>query len=135
MPFHASNGDAWVPRADWNAQIGSISSALAGDHAEQAVVVAGDALGGGVQHEVDAVVERSLHHRPGEGRVDDRDRAPRSRRRRRGRRATSAGLAGVSTNTTCVGPGRTAAAMASASVPSTKVTSMPKRGRWIVNSA
>ena len=43
-------------------------------------------------------------------------------------------MAGVSTNTSCVLPGRTAAATASASVPSTKVTSMPSRGHSIVNS-
>jgi hypothetical protein len=45
------------------------------------------------------------------------------------------GLAGVSTNTTWVLPGRTAAAMASVSVPSTNVTLMPNRGACIVSSA
>src|SRR5581483_5066898 len=44
------------------------------------------------------------------------------------------GLAGDSTNTSCVLPGRTAARTASVAVASTKVTSMPKRGHSIVKS-
>ena len=114
---------------------GSMTSALPGDHAEQAVVVAGDALGGGVQHQVDAVVERPLHDGAGEGGVDHGDRSGDRRRWRRGRRARARGWPGVSTNTTCVRPGITAAAISSASVPSTNVTSMPRRGRWNVNRA
>ena len=43
-------------------------------------------------------------------------------------------MAGVSTSTITVRPGRTAAATASASVPSTNVTSMPKRGHTVVKS-
>ena len=43
-----------------------------------------------------------------------------------------AGLAGVSTNTSWVRPGRTASANCCGSVPSTNVTSMPKRGTWAV---
>ncbi len=42
-------------------------------HAERGVVVATDALGGGVHHEVDAVVEGTLGQRGGEGRVDGGD--------------------------------------------------------------
>jgi hypothetical protein len=38
-------------------------------------------------------------------------------------------LAGVSAHTSTVLPGRTAAVKALGSVPSTKVTSMPKRGQ------
>ena len=49
--------------------------ARAGDHAEGGVVVAGHALGGRVQDEVDAVLERALDERPGEGRVDHLERA------------------------------------------------------------
>ena len=45
--------------------------ALAGDHAQGGVVVAGDALGRRVQREVDAVRQRPLPERGGEGRVDD----------------------------------------------------------------
>ena len=93
------------PAAPRSAQTASISSALAGDHAEGGVVVAGDALGGRVEHEVDAVVERLLHDRRGEGGVDHGDRALRWRRARRGRPASSRGLAGVSANTSMVLPG------------------------------
>ena len=40
------------------------------------------------------------------------------------------GWPGVSTNTSWVVPGRTASANCCGSVPSTNVTSMPKRGQW-----
>ena len=51
--------------------------------------------------------------------------APISSRSTRSRR----GFAGVSASTSVVFPGRTAAAKAPGSVPSTSVTSMPKRGQ------
>ena len=53
--------------------------------------------------------------------------APRASRSTRSNR----GLAGVSANTSIVLPGTTAAANASGSVPSTKVTSMPSRGQAV----
>ena len=93
---------------------------LAGDDAERGVVVAGDALGGRVDHEVDAVVERALPERRGEGRVDHGDRARDGaelvevdQRRCRGWPASRRRPAW-----SC--PGRTAAASAPGSVPSTK---------------
>ncbi len=46
----------------------------------------------------------------------------------------SPGFAGVSTNTSCVLPGRTARCTASLSVASTNVTSMPSRGHNIANN-
>ena len=56
MPFQASNGDACPPahRVPRPHRVDQLP--LAGDDAEQGVVVAGEALGGGVQHEVDAVL-------------------------------------------------------------------------------
>ncbi len=56
-------------RPDLAEQVG-----LTRDHAERGVVVAGDALRGRVQRDVDAVVERALAERRGERRVDDRER-------------------------------------------------------------
>ncbi len=50
-----------------------MSSAGPGHHTEQGVVVPRQALGRGVEHQVDAVVERTLHRGAGEGGVDDRD--------------------------------------------------------------
>ena len=57
------------------AQMASISSLLAGDHAERRVVVPGDALRGRVQREVDTVRQRLLAERGREGRIDDGDRS------------------------------------------------------------
>ncbi len=57
-------------RPDLAEQVG-----LTRDHAERGVVVAGDALRGRVQGDVDAVVERALAERRGERRVDERERS------------------------------------------------------------
>jgi hypothetical protein len=46
-----------------------------------------------------------------------------------------AGLPGVSRKTSCVLPGRTASMISSVRVPSTTVTSIPKRGQWARNRA
>ena len=69
-PFMASNGEALAPCSTAKPQSQSSSSRGAGDHAEGGVVVAADRLGGRVDDQVDAVVERALAERRGEGRVD-----------------------------------------------------------------
>ena len=105
--------------------------AFASDHAEERVVVTTDPLRGGVEDDVDTVAERTLD---GEGvEVDHGDGAGDGAHRIEvdeieswvGRRLDEHER---------VRPGRTAAAISSTSVPSTKVTSIPKR-QCIVNGA
>ena len=74
-PLRASYGEALAPCSDGVGPDGVEQVALAGDHAERGVVVAGDALRRRVQHEVDAVAQRLLADRRGERRVDHRERA------------------------------------------------------------
>ena len=133
IAFHASNGEACAPMADCHAQIGSMSSALPATTPSRASLWPARPL-------VAAWSTRSTPWSSGRCTVGPAKVesttvmgpliAPIASRSTSDR----AGLAGVSTKTTCVLPGRMAAVMASASVPSTKVTSMPKRGRCITIS-
>ena len=84
-PFVASKGDAQAPCSTRVGPDGVDQVALARHHAERGVVVAGDALRGRVQHEVDAERQRLLDDRRGEGGVDQRERALRWRPARPGR--------------------------------------------------
>ena len=124
---NASSGASEPPVSIRTLRMLLISSSAPGDHAAGDVGVAADVLGGRVQDQVGAVLERPADHRRRQRRVDDEQRPgarARSRPARAGRPPRSWGWRS-SRRTRSWSPGRSAACTWSRSVMSTKSVSTP----------